>query len=139
VAQAPHQGRRVGGNLTSAGLSELETVDKANSFVQSNSAVIRRPRAHDGVPPAIRLARTYGTYKKTTRLTNSARETGCMPHLGNARDITTTLPARFWWYSAFTAVSMFGFSTFGVISYDLKIQKVMPRPYYAVSMGQQLR
>lgn len=49
------------------------------------------------------------------------------------------LPARFWWYSAFTAVSMFGFSTFGVISYHLEVQKVMPSALipvtYAVSMG----
>lgn len=49
------------------------------------------------------------------------------------------LPARFWWYSAFTAISMFGFSTFGVISYHLEIQKVLPSALipvtYAVSMG----
>ncbi|MBT2548979.1 MFS transporter [Arthrobacter sp. ISL-65] len=49
------------------------------------------------------------------------------------------LPARFWWYSAFTAVSMFGFSTFGVISYHLEVQKVMPSGLipvtYAASMG----
>jgi MFS family permease len=49
------------------------------------------------------------------------------------------LPPRFWWYSAFTAVSMFGFSTFGVISYHLEAQKVMPSALipvtYAVSMG----
>ena len=49
------------------------------------------------------------------------------------------LPARFWWYSAFTAVSMFGFSTFGVISYHLEVQKVLPSALipvtYAVSMG----
>ena len=49
------------------------------------------------------------------------------------------LPARFWWYGAFTAVSMFGFSTFGVISYHLEVQKVMPSALipvtYAVSMG----
>lgn len=49
------------------------------------------------------------------------------------------LPARFWCYSAFTAVSMFGFSTFGVISYHLEVQKVMPSALipvtYALSMG----
>jgi len=51
----------------------------------------------------------------------------------------TPLPARFWWYSAFTAVSMFGFPTFGVVSYHLEIQKVLPPALipvsYAVSMG----
>jgi MFS family permease len=49
------------------------------------------------------------------------------------------LPARFWWYSAFTAVSMSGFSTFGVISYHLEVQNVVPSALipvtYAVSMG----
>jgi MFS family permease len=49
------------------------------------------------------------------------------------------LPARFWWYSAFTAVSMFGFSTFGVISYHLEVRNVVPSALipvtYAVSMG----
>jgi MFS family permease len=53
--------------------------------------------------------------------------------------VRVPLPARFWWYSAFTAVSMFGFSTFGVISYHLEVQKVMPSALipvtYAVSMG----
>lgn len=57
---------------------------------------------------------------------------------GQAR-VRVPLPARFWWYSAFTAVSMFGFSTFGVISYHLEVQKVMPSALipvtYAVSMG----
>jgi MFS family permease len=57
---------------------------------------------------------------------------------GQAR-VRLPLPARFWWYSAFTAISMFGFSTFGVISYHLEVQKVMPSALipvtYAVSMG----
>ena len=57
---------------------------------------------------------------------------------GQAR-VRVPLPARFWWYSAFTAMSMFGFSTFGVISYHLEVQKVMPSALipvtYAVSMG----
>ncbi len=60
------------------------------------------------------------------------------PAPGQAR-VRVPLPARFWWYSAFTAVSMFGFSTFGVISYHLEVQKVMPSALipvtYAVSMG----
>jgi MFS family permease len=57
---------------------------------------------------------------------------------GQAR-VRVPLPARFWWYSAFTAISMFGFSTFGVISYHLQVQNVMPSALipvtYAVSMG----
>ncbi|QCB97480.1 MFS transporter [Arthrobacter sp. PAMC25564] len=56
-----------------------------------------------------------------------------------SRAARVPLPARFWWYSAFTAVSMFGFSTFGVISYHLEVQKVLPSALipvtYAVSMG----
>ncbi|WP_202805073.1 MFS transporter [Arthrobacter sp. TB 26] len=57
---------------------------------------------------------------------------------GQAR-VRVPLPARFWWYGAFTAVSMFGFSTFGVISYHLEVQNVVPTALipvtYAVSMG----
>jgi MFS family permease len=53
--------------------------------------------------------------------------------------VRVPLPPRFWWYGSFTAVSMFGFSTFGVISYHLEVQKVMPSALipvtYAVSMG----
>lgn len=53
--------------------------------------------------------------------------------------VRTPLPARFWWYSGFTAVSMFGFSTFGVVSYHLEVAKVLAPALipvtYAVSMG----
>ncbi|WP_426302157.1 MFS transporter [Arthrobacter sp. R-11] len=53
--------------------------------------------------------------------------------------VRAPLPARFWWYSAFTAVSMFGFPTFGVVSYHLEIQEVLPPALipvsYAASMG----
>ena len=53
--------------------------------------------------------------------------------------VRTPLPARFWWYSGFTAVSMFGFSTFGVVSYHLEVEKVLAPALipvtYAVSMG----
>ena len=68
--------------------------------------------------------------------TQAVREPVAVP--GQAR-LRVPLPARFWWYSAFTAVSLFGFSTFGVISYHLEVQKVMPSALipvtYAVSMG----
>ncbi|MGO4227448.1 MFS transporter [Arthrobacter sp. YAF34] len=68
--------------------------------------------------------------------THSVNEAAPAP--GRAR-VRVPLPARFWWYSAFTAVSMFGFSTFGVISYHLEVQSVMPSALipvtYAVSMG----
>lgn len=53
--------------------------------------------------------------------------------------VRTPLPARFWWYSGFTAVSMFGFSTFGVVSYHLEVEKVLAPALipvtYAVSVG----
>lgn len=65
---------------------------------------------------------------------------GGTPHVdGGTPAGRRPLPAEFWWYSAFTAVSMFGFSTFGVISYHLEVQKVLPSALipvtYAVSMG----
>jgi MFS family permease len=56
-----------------------------------------------------------------------------------AQAVRVPLPARFWWYSAFTAVSMSGFSTFGVISYHLEVQRILPSALipvtYALSMG----
>lgn len=68
--------------------------------------------------------------------THAVREPPRAPGQVRAR---TPLPARFCWYSAFTAVSMFGFSTFGVISYHLEVRNVMPSALipvtYAVSMG----
>lgn len=49
------------------------------------------------------------------------------------------LPARFWRYTAFTAVSMTGFATFGVLSYHLQVRHVLPTALipvtYAAAMG----
>ncbi|MBT2594969.1 MFS transporter [Arthrobacter sp. ISL-72] len=55
-----------------------------------------------------------------TQAVQAVREPVSVPGQIRAR---APLPARFWWYSAFTGVSMFGFSTFGVISYHLELQK----------------
>lgn len=38
----------------------------------------------------------------------------------------TVLTSRFWLYAAFTAASMAGFATFGVLSYHLEIRHVLP-------------
>jgi len=38
----------------------------------------------------------------------------------------STLPRRFWVYCAFTAASMAGFATFGVLSYHLQVRHVLP-------------
>lgn len=52
---------------------------------------------------------------------------------------TTALPGRFWLYSAFTAASMAGFTTFGVLSYHLQVRHVLPRALipvtYSVAMA----
>lgn len=46
---------------------------------------------------------------------------------------------RFWLYCAFTAASMTGFATFGVLSYHLQVRHVLPEPLipvtYAVAMA----
>ncbi len=39
--------------------------------------------------------------------------------------VAAPLPRRFWRYSAFTAISMLGFATFGVISYHLEVRHVL--------------
>ncbi|MBV9141214.1 MAG: MFS transporter [Pseudonocardiales bacterium] len=47
--------------------------------------------------------------------------------------------ARFWAYTAFTAMTMLGYATFGVLSYHLQVRHVVPEPLipvlYAVAMG----
>ena len=49
------------------------------------------------------------------------------------------LPGRFWLYAAFTATSMAGFATFGVLSYHMQVRHVLPNGLipvtYAVAMG----
>ncbi|MEV7027634.1 MFS transporter, partial [Kitasatospora sp. NPDC093558] len=49
------------------------------------------------------------------------------------------LPGRFWLYAAFTATSMAGFATFGVLAYHLQTRHVLPDVLipvaYAVAMG----
>ncbi len=81
-------------------------------------------------------------YDQASALPGSAREPRpAVASEASARGTTerAPLPARFWWYSAFTAISMFGFPTFGVVSYHLEIQEVLPPALipvsYAVSMG----
>jgi MFS family permease len=51
----------------------------------------------------------------------------------------TRLPARFWWYASYTAMSMLGFATFAVLAYHLQVQHVVKEAVipvvYAVAMG----
>jgi MFS family permease len=53
--------------------------------------------------------------------------------------VVPPFPARFWLYAAFTALSMTGFATFGVLSYHLQARHVVPAPaipvIYALAMG----
>jgi len=46
---------------------------------------------------------------------------------------------RFWVYTGFTAVTMLGYATFGVLSYHLQVRHILPEPLipvlYAVAMG----
>jgi predicted MFS family arabinose efflux permease len=48
-------------------------------------------------------------------------------------------PARFWLYSAFTALTMTGFATFAVLAYHLQVKHVVSAPWipvaYAAAMG----
>lgn len=47
--------------------------------------------------------------------------------------------AHFWAYTAFTAMTMLGYATFGVLSYHLQVRHILPEPLipvlYAVAMG----
>jgi MFS family permease len=42
------------------------------------------------------------------------------------KSAVAALPRRFWLYCAFTAASMVGFATFGVLSYHLQVRHVLP-------------
>lgn len=58
---------------------------------------------------------------------------------GTVPAIDGRLPGRFWLYAAFTAVSMAGFATFGVISFHMQSRHVLPEGLipvtYAAAMG----
>jgi MFS family permease len=57
----------------------------------------------------------------------------------SSADLHQRLPRRFWLYALFTAVSVAGFATFGVLSYHLQVKHVVPEAQipiiYAVAMG----
>jgi MFS family permease len=52
---------------------------------------------------------------------------------------TGRLPRRFWLYAAFTAISVAGFATFGVLAYHLQVRELVPSAaiplLYALAMG----
>jgi MFS family permease len=54
-------------------------------------------------------------------------------------DLGEPLPRRFWLYALFTAISVAGFATFGVLGYHLQVRHVVPEAripiIYAVAMG----
>ncbi len=58
---------------------------------------------------------------------------------GAVAGIDARLPGRFWLYAAFTAVSMAGFATFGVLSFHMQSRHVLPDGLipvtYAAAMG----
>lgn len=61
------------------------------------------------------------------------------PHHSATEVPAGPLPGRFWLYAAFTAVSMAGFATFGVLSYHLQTRHVLADELipvaYAAAMG----
>jgi MFS family permease len=61
------------------------------------------------------------------------------PEEGIRRDVQGKLPRVFWFYTAFTFLSMAGFANFQLISYHLKVQSIVPDAQipivYAVAMG----
>jgi MFS family permease len=49
------------------------------------------------------------------------------------KSAVAALPRRFWLYCAFTAASMVGFATFGVLSYHLQVRHVLPQALIPVT------
>jgi predicted MFS family arabinose efflux permease len=58
---------------------------------------------------------------------------------GKTMSVGGRFPARFWLYSAFTALTMTGFATFAVLAYHLQARHVISAPWipvaYAAAMG----
>jgi hypothetical protein len=63
----------------------------------------------------------------------------CSPDPVAAAATGQRFSARFWAYTAFTAMTMLGYATFGVLSYHLQVRHILPEPLipvlYAVAMG----
>jgi MFS family permease len=61
------------------------------------------------------------------------------PGEGSGRDVQGKLPRIFWFYTAFTFLSMAGFANFQLISYHLKVESIVPDAQipiiYAIAMG----
>ena len=61
------------------------------------------------------------------------------PHRARRLQTVRGFSRRFWLYTAFTAASVTGFATFGVLSYHLEVRHVIAAPLipvvYAVAMG----
>ena len=77
------------------------------------------------------------------RLRAAAPQPAAYEHGAHATSKTMSIggrfPARFWLYSAFTALTMTGFATFAVLAYHLQARHVMSAPLipvaYAAAMG----
>jgi MFS family permease len=77
------------------------------------------------------------------RLRAAAPEPAAYEHGAHAARKTMSVggrfPARFWLYSAFTALTMTGFATFAVLGYHLQVRHVVSAPWipvaYAAAMG----
>ncbi len=68
----------------------------------------------------------------------AAYETGHAPAVA-VPPSSTRLPRRFWLYALFTAISVAGYATFGVLGFHLQVRHVVPDAQipiiYAVAMG----
>jgi MFS family permease len=77
------------------------------------------------------------------RLRSAVPQPAAYEHGAHAASKTMTVggrfPARFWLYSAFTALTMTGFATFAVLAYHLQARHVISAPWipvaYAAAMG----
>lgn len=67
------------------------------------------------------------------------RTSGESPALASTPPLFGGFSGRFWLYSTFTALSMAGFATFGILGYHLQVRHVVSAPQipiiYAVAMG----
>lgn len=70
---------------------------------------------------------------------NPSAYEGSSPKARTATATSQRFSARFWAYTTFTAITMLGYPTFGVLSYHLQVRHIVPEPLipvmYAAAMG----
>lgn len=92
-----------------------------------------------GLAAALAIARLRRAAPDPSRYERLEPPAATRPAPASASPAAGGFSGRFWLYAAFTALTMAGFATFGVLSYHLQVKHVIAAPLipvtYAVAMG----